>query len=130
MICAESLCCGTPVVGFKAVEHAEYDTEGNVQEVQLPEEELYYYATEEVRIADGTPEGKLMCTYLWKNFNVSSVHPADNDTGLPITVTTEESWQMADRQAKRVNGLFFLAYAAEVAAAAVVYQKKKSKRKY
>ena len=118
------------VVGFTAIEHVEYDAEGNVLAVRPPEGELYYYATEEVRIADGTPEGKLMCTYLWKNQKVSSVHPADNDTGLPITVTTEESWQMAELTANRVEALFVLVYAAEVAAAVLVYQKKKSKRKY
>lgn len=113
------------IIGFTAVDRAEYDAEGNALPVQPPEEEDYYYLTEEVRIADGSPEGKVMCTYQWKNQRVSSVHPADNDTGLPVTVTTDESWGMAERKADRIAGLFFLVYGAEVAAAVLIYQRKK-----
>lgn len=95
-----------------------YDEFGN----PISKEEAF---REELRIPDGTEEGKLVCSYIWQNFQVVGVEPANTEDGLPITVITQDQLQ-AGRNANRLINLAFIPlYLAEIAWVLIRSRKKK-----
>lgn len=116
------------VVPFQSVEHStptlEYtDAQGN----PITEEEaLEAYYRRELRIADGTPEGRLLCTYSHRNASVSRIEPNHkSDDGLPITVITDSDLRMGRRRVIVIHIAFGAVYLAEIPAAFRLYWKKR-----
>ena len=97
-----------------------YDEQGN----QITQEEFYY---EEVRISDGTPEGKVVCSFTWWNRNVSSYRTADTADGLPITAVTYGHQRAANRIVDIYNIGFGILYCLELLGCIVFYLRKRVK---
>lgn len=79
-----------------------------------------------LRIYDGTEEGKVVCEYIDRNQSVASIsYTQTGESLLPITVITFR--QLAGGQAKYniINAAFVALYCLEIAAAFVVYFKKR-----
>lgn len=95
-----------------------YDAYGN----QITEEEAL---REELRVYDGTPEGKLVCTYIHRNRDVISVRPAENEDGLPIGVVTMDAMRRASRINTSLNLAFVPVYLLELAGVIFFYRKKR-----
>lgn len=96
-----------------------YDMYGNV----ISEEEAL---REELRIPDGTPEGKIVCTYIWRNRDVIHVDPSGTEDGLPISVITTNGFRAGQQKNARINLLFIPLYLLELTGAAIVYRKKRA----
>ena len=95
-----------------------YDGDGNeISAEEALREELYVY--------DGTPEGKLVCTYIHRNFDVVSIRPADTEDGLPVTVITNGQMQAASAKNRMINLLFIPLYLLEAGVILVHYRKKR-----
>lgn len=95
-----------------------YDDSGNeISYEEALREELY--------IADGTPEGKPVRTYIHRNFNVVSVRPAQTKDGLPITVVTHRHMQAAQTKNLLINLAFIPLYLAELAGVILFYRRKR-----
>lgn len=108
---------------YTAVTELTYDENG--EPVALPEDE---YMMDEVRLSDGTPEGRLLGTFRWKNHTVQhySVEEAGED-GIRFTVVTDLArW---DAKAAQQNGFVLCAMLCllEAAAAVVIYKKLKTR---
>ena len=97
-----------------------YDDQGN----QITQEEFYY---EEVIIPDGTPEGKVVCTFTWWNQNVSYYRTADTADGLPITAVTYGHHRAANRIVDAYNIGFGVLYCLELLGVVVYYLRKRMK---
>lgn len=86
-----------------------------------------YVMEEEVRIADGTPEGKVVCTFRWYNGNVRSYRTADTENGLPIEAFTSHDHYKAERIVQLYNIAFAVCYCAELLGTAAIYRRKRIK---
>ena len=109
--------------GFMAVEPIDsvyYDEYGN----EITEEEAF---REEVVMPDGTPEGKVVCTFIQRNHSVVSWRTADSEDGLPITVVTHSDYEAANRKMEMINIGFLGLYVIECIAVVSVYRKKRMK---
>lgn len=95
-----------------------YDEDGNeISAEEALREELYVY--------DGTPEGKLVCTYIHRNFDVVSIRPADTEDGLPVTVITNGQMLAANAKNRTMNLLFIPLYLLEAGMILAHYRKKR-----
>jgi len=107
---------------YTAVTELTYDENG--EPVTLPEDE---YMMDEVRLSDGTPEGRLLGTFQWKNQTVQhyTVEETSED-GIRFTVVTDLAWQEA--RAAQQNGFVLCAMLCllEAAAAVAIYKKLKT----
>lgn len=108
---------------YTTVTELAYDENG--EPVTLPEDE---YMMDEVRLSDGTPEGRLLGTFRWKNQTVQhySVEETSED-GIRFTVVTDHAWR--DAKAAQQNGFVLCAMLCllEVAAAVAIYKKLKAR---
>ena len=95
-----------------------YDMYGN----EISEEEAL---REEIRIPDGTEEGKVVCTFVWRNRAVWSFRTSDTADGLPITAITHEDYRTADGIVNTYNTAFAVLYVLEVLCALVFYAVKR-----
>lgn len=108
---------------YTAVMELAYDENG--EPVTLPEDE---YMMDEVRLSDGTPEGRLLGTFQWKNHTVQHYSVEETDEGnLRFTVVTDHAWR--DAKAAQQNGFVLCAMLCllEVAAAVAIYKKLKTR---
>lgn len=108
---------------YTAVTELTYDENG--EPVTLPEDE---YMMDEVRLSDGTPEGRLLGTFQWKNQTVQHYSVEEAGEGnLRFTVVTDHAWR--DAKAAQQNGFVFCALLCllEVAAALLIYKKLKTR---
>lgn len=83
------------------------------------------FLEDEVRIADGTPEGKVIGTFQWKNRDVVSYSHGDTED-TAFTVVTDAGWALAAEHSRRGMILCSLLCIAEMAAAVLVYRKLKN----
>lgn len=98
-----------------------YDEFGN----EISEEEAL---KETLRVADGTPEGKVVCEYIARNQTVCAIRFTETDGSLlPITVVTDYQLQSGKARFGMINAAFTVLYCLEMIAAAVVYFKKRAK---
>lgn len=95
-----------------------YDMYGN----EISEEEAL---RNELRIHDGTEEGKVVCEYIWRNNTVMRVSPAESEDGLPVTVITKDGLRAGQQKNARINLLFVPAYILELLGTALIYRKKR-----
>lgn len=95
-----------------------YDEHGN----EISEEEAL---REEIRIADGTEEGKVVCEYIRRNHSVISIKHTNDEDGLPITVWTQTDMKMARKKLTLINTALIMLYGVEVLAVVLHYRKKK-----
>lgn len=121
---------------FKAYMETETWYEGSGSLVHAPTDTVYYdmYGNEisreealreELRISDGTEEGKVVCTYLHLNYNVVSIRQADTEDGLPVMVITGGDMHAARSKKRLINLAFLPLYAGELAALWYFYRKKR-----
>lgn len=96
-----------------------YDMYGN----EISEEEAL---RTELRIPDGTPEGKVVCTYIWRNSDVIRVDHSNTEDGLPLIVITEDGLRAGQQKNDQINLLFTPLYILELAGTAIVYRKKRA----
>ena len=96
-----------------------YDMYGN----EITEEEALQ---NEIRLPNGTPEGKVVCTYIWRNRDVIHVDPSGTEDGLPISVITTNGFRAGQQKNARINLLFIPLYLLELTGAAIVYRKKRA----
>lgn len=97
-----------------------YDEFGN----EIAYEELF---REEVIVADGTPEGKVVCTFVHRNYTVSGWRVADTGDGLPITVITHSDLDAAQAKLTIINVTFGFLYLLELLAVGLIYRRKRMK---
>lgn len=95
-----------------------YDEYGN----EISEEEFF---RTELCLSDGTPEGKVVLTYVWRNSDVTSVSPSDSEDGLPISVITKDGFRAGQSKNTRLNLLFVPLYLLELLGTTLVYRKKR-----
>lgn len=95
-----------------------YDMYGN----EISEEEAL---RNELRVHDGTEEGKVVCEYIWRNNTVMTVRPADSEDGLPVTAITKDGYRAGQQKNARINLLFVPLYILELLGTALVYRKKR-----
>ena len=107
-----------------AVETVEYDEEGKILFMSEEPE----YLPEVVRIDDGTPQGKVLGYFLWKNRTVVSYWVDFEDAeNICYTVVTDAIWQEA-KAAQRTGFIICAAVCLLEAAAAVwIYKKLKTR---
>ncbi|MBR4068615.1 MAG: helix-turn-helix transcriptional regulator [Clostridia bacterium] len=107
-----------------AVEMVEYDEEGKILFMSEEPE----YLPEVVRIDDGTPQGKVLGYFLWKNRTVVSYWVDFEDAeNIRYTVVTDAVWQEA-KAAQRTGFIICAAVCLLEAAAAVwIYKKLKAR---
>lgn len=107
-----------------AVETVEYDEEGKILFMSEEPE----YLPEVVRIDDGTPQGKVLGYFLWKNRTVVSYWVDFEDAeNIRYTAVTDAAWQEA-RAAQRTGFIICAAVCLMEAAAAVwIYKKLKTR---
>ena len=73
-------------------------------------------------------KGNVLCNFLWRNHQVVKWEAgADENGGLPITVYTQDDIRAAHRRVKAVDVIFYGVYAAEAAAALIVYLRRRTK---
>lgn len=72
-------------------------------------------------------EGRVVCTYIQRNYSVISIQYSENEDGtlLPITVYTQDDYDRAVKKARRRHVLFAALCCAETAAVVVAYRKKR-----
>ena len=107
-----------------AVEMVEYDEEGKILFMSEEPE----YLPEVVRIDDGTPQGKVLGYFLWKNRTVVSYWVDFEDAeNIRYTAVTDAVWQEA-KAAQRTGFIICAAVCLMEAAAAVwIYKKLKTR---
>lgn len=109
------------LVGFTAIETTEFNENG--EPVMVPAE--YWYPEDEVRLDDGTPEGKLLGTVTFRNSEVGSYSVDKDKAGNPVfLVATQEDYEQA-RQAHDRGMLLCGALCALTAAGGVIVYKAK-----
>lgn len=93
--------------------------------VAVPEDGIgeEFVVEEEVRIADGTLEGKVVCTFKWYNGNVRSYRTADTEDGLPIEVFTDHDHYQAELTVQLYNIAFAVLYCVELLGTAIFYRR-------
>jgi len=96
-----------------------YDQYGN----EIPEEEAI---RGEVRIYDGSPEGKVVCTYIRRNEDVFDIKTSNTKDGLPIMVITHSDYHTAQQRVEFVNLAFVALYVIECVSVWFVYRKRRS----
>ena len=102
-------------VNHEAIEW--YDKDGNV----ITEEEALTRTLEDAN-------GNVVCTYLAKNNNVTSIRYAAKDgTVLPIKVITKNNYRAAAGLSNMINTLYFILYPIELLAVLLIYFKKRVK---
>ena len=97
-----------------------YDNSGNA----ISQEEALQ---DEVRVADGSPEGKVVCTFVWYNSAALSYSLSDSDDGLPITVMTDVHYMAAKRIVDIYNVAFTVLYCLEALGCIIWYLRKRMK---
>lgn len=97
-----------------------YDAQGNV----ITEDEFY---RDEVIVPDGTPEGKVVCTFIWRNQNVCFYRTANTEDGLPITAVTFAHNRTANRIVDTYNIAFGVVYLLELLGTLVIYHRKRAR---
>lgn len=113
----------TPSGGYVAAEPLDsiyYDEHGNV----ISEEEAM---RDEIRVPDGTEEGKVVCEYIHRNNSVVSIKQTNDDDGLPITVWTQAEMNLARTKLSVINVGIIALYGVEVLVTVLLYRKKKNK---
>lgn len=90
----------------------------------LPEEEVH---RSEVRIYDGTEDGKVVCTYTHRNRSVRDIKTSDTEDGLPITVITYGDYRAAQQKVNLINCGFIALYALKCLVVVLIYRKKRMK---
>ena len=72
-------------------------------------------------------EGRVVCTYIQRNYSVISIQYSENEDGtlLPITVYMQDDYDRAVKKARRRHVLFAALCCAETAAVVVAYRKKR-----
>lgn len=95
-----------------------YDENGN----EISEEEAL---RDEIRVPDGTAEGKVVCEYIHRNNSVVSIKHTNDEDGLPITVWTQTEMKMARTKLSVINAAIIVLYGVEVLATVLHYRKKK-----
>lgn len=83
-----------------------YDEYGN----EVSEEEAL---REELIISDGSPEGKVVRTYIRRNDRVCGWSVSDSKDGLPIKVVTDTALEAANSKLSLINLGFFVLYLLE-----------------
>ena len=120
---------------FKAFMETETQYQGSGFAAIAPSDTVYYdmYGNEisreealrtELRIYDGTPEGKLVCTYLHLNNDAAIIDTADTEDGLPVTVITNGDLAAARGKSLLLHLAFLPVYLGEAAAVWCFYRKK------
>lgn len=90
------------------------------------EEALENLLRRELRVSDGTEEGRLICTYIHRNESVSRIEPnSKSDDGLPITVITSSGLRMGYERVRLIHFAFVAIYLVEIIAAFLLYWKKR-----
>lgn len=94
-----------------------YDKDGNI----ISEEEALTRTLEDAN-------GNVVCTYLAKNNNVTSIRYAAKDgTVLPIKVITKNNYRAAAGLSNMINTLYFILYPVELLVVLLIYFKKRAK---
>ena len=112
-----------------------YDSDGMLApDTAAAESPLYYrngtpiYRSQTEGVTIEGDDGELLCYFIWRNRSVVSWQLGPKADGyLPATVYTQEALSQARQKAKRINIVFCGIYAAEVAAAAAYYFRKREK---
>ncbi|MBQ3552228.1 MAG: helix-turn-helix transcriptional regulator [Clostridia bacterium] len=81
----------------------------------------------EVRIEDGTEEGKVVCEYIYRNKTVYSVQPSNSEDGLPITVFTHDDLRIAQQNLNIINIGFIVLYCLELLGTVLIYRARRVK---
>ena len=81
-----------------------------------------------LRIDDGTPDGKVICEFYFRNMTVGAILPADNEDGLPLTVYSREEFEAAFRMRNTINWIIVALYPVELLAAVVVARKTREQK--
>ncbi len=103
-----------------------YVTNEDGQLVEAPEEDWFF--EEEVRISDGSPEGKVIGTFLWKNSSVVNYgFEEEKDGSYRFHVVTDAGWRQGKRDSETAGVLCVLLCLAEVAAAVLLYRRCREK---
>lgn len=76
-----------------------------------------------LKVDDGTPDGKVICEFFFRNTSVGAILPANNDDGLPITVYSREEFDAALQTRNTVNWIFVGLYPVELIAAVLAARK-------
>ena len=97
-----------------------YDVDGN----EISEEEFY---REDVVIYDGTPEGKVVCSFIWRNRTVIFYRIADTEDGLPIAAITHGNNRAANRIVDAYNIGFGVLYGLELLGTTIIYLRRRIK---
>ena len=97
--------------------------------IAVPEDGIAedYIVEEEVRIADGTVDGKVVCTFAWLNGQVQSYRTSDTEDGLPIIAYSSHDHYRAELTVQAYNIGFAVLYLVEIAGTAVMYLRKREK---
>lgn len=107
-----------------AVETFVMDEDGEL--VEAPEEEWFF--EEEVRISDGSPEGRVIGTFLWKNSSVVIYGVnEEKDGSCSFYAVTDVGWQQGKRDSETAGVFCVLLCLAEVAAAVLLYRRSREK---
>lgn len=107
-------------VAAEPLDSVYYDEYGN----EITEEEAF---REELRIADGSPEGKVVCTFIRRNNSVVSWSAADSEDGLPITIRTQADYAAAAAKVNLINIGFAAVYVLGILGTVLAYRKKRVK---
>ena len=97
-----------------------FDEDGN----EITEEQAL---TGQIIIPDGTPEGKVVCTFIWRNNSVLSYRTADAEDGLPITAITDVHYRQANLIVNAYNIGFVVVYCLELLGTVLYYIRKRMK---
>ena len=81
----------------------------------------------ELRVYDGTEEGRLVCAYVVRNYQVKTVRASNTEDGLPITAITHAGYRAAVLKVTLLNFLFLAVYIAEILWVLKAYRKKRMK---
>lgn len=107
----------TPVPKGKIGEPIYYDEYGN----EISEEKALTRTLKD-------SNGNIVCTYMEKNENVSSVrYTAKDGTVLPIQVITSSDYQIAARRSTLINMIYCILYPIELLVVLLIYFKKRSR---
>ena len=106
----------------KEVPYSHFDQFGNrVQSIPKSEPQM------ELRIDNHTPDGVVVCEYIYRNNEIAAVRPSESDNGLPVTAISHAQYETAYCTKQLINSIFIGIYIVDLLCLMLVCAVKKKR---
>ena len=106
----------------KEVPYTHFDQFGNrVQSIPKSEPQM------ELRIDNHTPDGVVVCEYIYRNNEIAAVRPSESDNGLPVTAISHAQYETAYCTKQLINSIFIGIYIVDLLCLMLVCAVKKKR---